>query len=87
MTSDPVCVFSPAVSHYGPSVWWVEELDLSDEAQQSGGVTGNTVVRPAGKVKLAQFTDFMMTLLEKTQRYTLYQKINTKRVLLDVQPN
>lgn len=58
-------MFLPAVHHYGPSIWWVEELDLSNEAQQSGGVAGNTMVRPAGEVKLTEFTDLMMTLLKK----------------------
>lgn len=42
---------SPAVDHYGPGFWGVEELDLADEAQKAGGVAGNTMVRPAGEVE------------------------------------
>lgn len=44
---------SPAVDHYGPGFWGVEELDLADEAQKAGGVAGNTMVRPAGEVEEA----------------------------------
>lgn len=42
---------SPAVDHYGPGFWGVEELDLADEAQKAGGIAGNTMVRPAGEVE------------------------------------
>lgn len=52
------------MNHDGPSVWRVEELDLSYEAQQSGGVAGDAVVGPAGEVKLTEFTDLMVTLLK-----------------------
>lgn len=44
---------SPAVDHYRPGFWGVEELDLADEAQKAGGVAGNTMVRPAGEVEEA----------------------------------
>lgn len=61
-----VTVFLPAVCHYRPSIRRVEELDLSYEAEQSGGITGNAVVRPAGEMKLTEFTDLVMTLLKDT---------------------
>lgn len=59
-------VFSPAVSHDRPGVGRVEELDLSYESEQSGGVAGDAVVGPAGEVKLTEFADLVMTLLENT---------------------
>lgn len=62
----------PAVCHYRPSVRRVEELDLSYEAKQSGGVTGNAMVGPAGEVKLPEFTDLVMTLLKKHTRERCY---------------
>lgn len=65
-------MFSPAVSHDRPGVGRVEELDLSYESEQSGGVAGDAVVGPAGEVKLTKFADFVMTLLEKHTRETRY---------------
>lgn len=59
-------MFSPAVSHDRPGVGRVEELDLSYESKQSGGVAGDAVVGPAGEVKLTEFADLVMTLLENT---------------------
>ena len=70
-TKTPASVFLPAVCHYGPGIRRVEELDLPYEAQQSGGVTGDAVVGPAGEVKLAEFTDLVMTLLRNTQKDVL----------------
>lgn len=65
----------PAVNHYGPGIWWVEELDLSYEAQQSSGITRNTVVGPAGEMKLTEFTDLMMPLLKNREREMLQPKM------------
>lgn len=50
--------------HDRPGVRRVEELDLSYEAQQAGGVAGNAVVRPAGEMELTQLPDLVMALLE-----------------------
>lgn len=56
---------APAVDHDGPGVWRIEELDLANEAQQAGGVAGNAVVRPAGEMKLPDFADLVMALLNE----------------------
>lgn len=56
---------SPAVDHYGPGFWGVEELDLADEAQKAGGVAGNTMVRPAGEVEEAQLPDLVVAFLRR----------------------
>lgn len=61
-----VSVLLPAVCHYRPSIRRVEELDLSYESKQSGGIAGNAVVRPAGEMKLTEFADLVMTLLKNT---------------------
>lgn len=61
-----VSVFLPAVCHYRPSIRGVEELDLTYESKQSGGITGNAMVGPAGEMKLTEFTDLMMGLLNNT---------------------
>lgn len=61
-----VSVFWPAVCHYRPSIRGVEELDLTYESKQSGGITGNAMVGPAGEMKLTEFTDLMMGLLNNT---------------------
>lgn len=60
-----VSALSPAVYHYGPGIWGVEKLDLSYEAQQSCGITGNAVVGPTGEMKLTELADLMMALLKK----------------------
>lgn len=56
---------SPAVDHYGPGFWGVEELDLADKAQKASGVAGNTMVRPAGEVEEAEFSDLVVAFLRR----------------------
>lgn len=59
-----MCVCVPAVRHNWPSIWRVEELDLSYEAQQPGSIAGDAMVRPAGEVELTELTDLVVTLLK-----------------------
>ena len=55
----------PAVDHYGPSFWGVEELDLADKAQEAGGVAGDAVVGPAGEVEEPQLPDLVVAFLRR----------------------
>lgn len=55
------------MSYYRSSIRGVEKLDLAYEAKQPGGVTGDAVIRPAGEMKLTEFADLVMALLENTQ--------------------
>lgn len=55
----------PAVDHYGPSFGGVEELDLADEAQESSGIAGDAVVRPAGEVEEAKLPDLVVAFLRR----------------------
>lgn len=55
------------MGYYRSSVGGVEKLDLAYEAQQPGGVAGDTVIRPAGEMELTEFADLVMALLENTQ--------------------
>lgn len=57
----------PAVHGYGSGVRRIEELDLPYEPQQSCGVTGDAMIRPAGEVELTKFADLMMALLKETE--------------------
>lgn len=56
---------SPAVDHYGPGFWGIEELDLADEAQKASGVAGNTMVRPAGEMEEAELPDLVVAFLRR----------------------
>lgn len=71
-----VSVFLPAVCHYRPSIRGVEELDLTYESKQSGGVTWNAMVGPAGEMKLTEFADLMMGLLNNTHRNDVTLKLH-----------
>lgn len=55
----------PAVDHYGPGFWGVEELDLADKAQEAGGVAGDAVVGPAGEVEEPQLPDLVVAFLRR----------------------
>lgn len=55
----------PAVDHYGPSLRRVEKLDLAHEAQEAGGVAGDTVVGPAGEVEEAELPDLVVAFLRR----------------------
>lgn len=62
---------SPAVDHYGPGFWGVEELDLADKAQKASGIAGNTMVRPAGEVEEAELPDLMVAFLRRERASVL----------------
>lgn len=53
----------PAVNHHGPSVGQGLGFDSSNKPQQTCGMIGDTVVRPACEVKLAYLPDLMSTSL------------------------
>lgn len=55
----------PAVDYNGPGFRGVEELDLADEAQEAGGVAGDAMVGPAGKVEEAELPDLMVAFLRR----------------------
>lgn len=55
------------MDHYGPSLRGVEELDLADEAQETSGIAGDTVVGPAGEVEEAELPDLVVAFLWREQ--------------------
>ena len=55
----------PAVNHYGPRLGGVEELHLAHKAQEAGGIAGDAVVRPAGEVEEAEFSDLVVAFLRR----------------------
>lgn len=57
--------YLPAVDYDGPGFGGVEELDLADEAQEAGGVAGDTVIGPAGEVEEAELPDLMVAFLRR----------------------
>lgn len=62
---------SPAVDHDRPSFRGIEEFDLTDEAQEAGGIAGNAVVRPTGEVEEAEFPDLMVAFLRRERAAVL----------------
>lgn len=53
----------PAMHNNRPRLRWIQEFHLSHKAQEACSITRNSMVRPAGEVKLPNLSDLMVAFL------------------------
>lgn len=70
----------PAVDHHRPSVRRCRGLNPTQESQQTRGVVGHAVLRPGGKVELANLMFGRVTSLNEIKQAGLMRWNNRKTV-------